>query len=79
MLIVITVRDFAQQHNSVDIMDKDIDLLVVMICHCRSVHSNIYFLKTGKGTVSPIIFLLTENLINQLLTNNIFLCAIWFL
>lgn len=52
----VNAMDLAQQHNSVVIVGEDVDLLVIMIGRCRGVHANVYFLKPGKGTVSPLIF-----------------------
>lgn len=48
--------DLTQQANSVVIVGEDVDLLVIMTGRCRGVHSNVYFLKPGRGTVSPLIF-----------------------
>lgn len=69
-LIVTTAMDLAQQHNSVVIVGEDVDLLVIMIGRCRGVHSNVYFLKPGKGTVSPLIFS-PDCKLDQSIANNI--------
>ncbi|KAF2882146.1 hypothetical protein ILUMI_24027 [Ignelater luminosus] len=70
-LIVTTAIELAQQPNLVVIVGEDVDLLVIMIGRCRGVYSNVYFLKPGKGTVSPIIFSpdckLDESIVNNIL------------
>lgn len=43
------------QHNCVGVVYENVDLLVVMFGRCRGVHSNVYFLKPGKGAVPQLI------------------------
>ena len=69
-LIITTAMDLAQHHSSAVIVGEDIDLLVNMIGRCRHIHSNVYFLKPGKGIVSPLIFS-PDCKLDQSIANNI--------
>lgn len=76
-LIITTAMDLAQQHNCVVIVGEDVDLLVIMIGRCRGVHSNIYFLKQGKGVVSQLIFSPDCHPDRSISDNRLFLHAMW--
>lgn len=76
LLIVTTAMDLSKHHNCAVIVGEDVDLLVIMIGRCGGMHPNIYFLKPGKGSVSPLIFSHDCQLDHSIADNILFLHAV---